>query len=98
MISWDKKTNPSDHIKSNIKNHDLVLVHDKPIDVSDIRETTAYFVPGVFPHKEGEELLETFNHVISPVKYIGNITWNFNIPFPKEIKPFKERENKSIYV
>jgi len=88
-------------IKSYLKDYDLMIVHDKPIDVSSFDIKTAYFVPSYFPYSfdESFEKLRTYDYYISPVNesYNNHIKWTFNIPIPKITVPFESKKD-ALYI
>ena len=70
MISWTIKNDPVDFIIENFNGHDLILIHDKSIDIKKLRSSVsckiAYFIPGIYPHNEGIENIRAHDYVLSP--------------------------------
>lgn len=105
MFSYDHSEVESFILKN--FNHDLLLIHDFSIDISNIKNKTdkpiAYFVPGIYPHQEGERNILLYDYVLSPSRAfhpqldINHIQWCFDIPH-QDITNFSNRKDDLLYI
>ena len=109
MITNRFDVDPSELILSRYDNHDLILVHDMPVDITKIKSKLntkiVYFVPGMYPHRDGIEKLADYDYIISPFTdnfskdLPATLKWCFDIPKKSNhLRDFKQRKNDLLYI
>jgi len=91
-------------ILNSYNNHDLIIIHDIVLDASILKKELdceiVYFIPGQFPFKEKEHLLQTYDHVLSPstMSIENYIQWCFDIFHSTDISEISERSSDLLYI